>query len=144
MVKMNAKLMLDELRLAKLKREFVVPSVDALKRDLRLNRLPRRIECFDLLEEYEFIPALFCMSSCISLADNPEDFSTTSDGNDADVSIISVFNVFFSGRDADTLSPSTLSLDTAERETIDVLPRLPGSDEVIVLVCEDAGGTLLV
>ena len=48
MVKKNAKLMLDELKLAKLKREFVVPSVDALKRDLRLSKLPRRIECFDI------------------------------------------------------------------------------------------------
>jgi excinuclease ABC subunit C len=48
MVKRNARLMLDELKLAKLKREFIAPSVDSLKRDLRLNRLPRRIECFDV------------------------------------------------------------------------------------------------
>jgi len=48
MVKRNAKLMLDELKLAKLKREFIVPSVDALKRDLRLDKSPKRIECFDI------------------------------------------------------------------------------------------------
>lgn len=48
MVRANAKLMLDELKLAKIKREFVAPSVEALKRDLRMENLPRRIECFDI------------------------------------------------------------------------------------------------
>jgi excinuclease ABC subunit C len=48
MVKANAKLMLEELKLAKLKREFIAPSVEALKRDLRMENLPRRIECFDI------------------------------------------------------------------------------------------------
>ncbi len=48
MVAANAKLMLDELKLAKMKREFVAPSLEALKRDLRLNKIPRRIECFDI------------------------------------------------------------------------------------------------
>ncbi|MFC2092313.1 excinuclease ABC subunit UvrC [Bacteroidota bacterium] len=48
MVKKNAKLMLGELKLTKLKREFIAPSVDALKRDLRLGKLPRKIECFDI------------------------------------------------------------------------------------------------
>ena len=48
MVKANARLMLEELKLAKLKREFVAPSVEALKRDLRMENLPRRIECFDI------------------------------------------------------------------------------------------------
>ena len=48
MVKKNAKLMLGELKLTKLKREFIAPSVDALKRDLRLSKLPRKIECFDI------------------------------------------------------------------------------------------------
>ncbi len=48
MVEKNAKLMLDELKLAKLKREFIAPSLDALKRDLRLTRHPKRIECFDI------------------------------------------------------------------------------------------------
>jgi excinuclease ABC subunit C len=48
MVSANAKLMLDELKLAKMKREFVAPSLDSLKRDLRLNRIPKRIECFDI------------------------------------------------------------------------------------------------
>lgn len=48
MVKKNARLMLDELVLTKLKREFIPPSVDSLKKDLRLTKLPRRIECFDI------------------------------------------------------------------------------------------------
>ena len=48
MVKANAKLMLEDLKLAKLKREFVAPSVDALKRDLKMEKLPRRIECYDI------------------------------------------------------------------------------------------------
>jgi excinuclease ABC subunit C len=48
MVKANARLMLEDLKLAKLKREFVAPSVDALKRDLKMDKLPRRIECYDI------------------------------------------------------------------------------------------------
>lgn len=48
MVSANARLMLEELKLAKIKREFVAPSLDSLKRDLKLNRIPRRIECFDI------------------------------------------------------------------------------------------------
>lgn len=48
MVKANAKLMLDELKLSKMKREFIAPSVEALKRDLRMKDLPRRVECFDI------------------------------------------------------------------------------------------------
>ena len=48
MVKANARLMLEELKLAKLKREFVAPSVESLKRDLKMEKLPRRIECFDI------------------------------------------------------------------------------------------------
>lgn len=48
MVETNAKFMLDELKLAKMKREYTAPSLEALKRDLRLNRIPKRIECFDI------------------------------------------------------------------------------------------------
>ena len=48
MVKKNARLLLDELILTKMKREFIPPSVDSLKRDLRLTKLPRRIECYDI------------------------------------------------------------------------------------------------
>lgn len=48
MVKTNARFMLDEMKLQRLKREFIPNSVTALKRDLRLTRLPRRIECFDI------------------------------------------------------------------------------------------------
>ena len=48
MVKKNARLLLDELILTKMKREFIPPSVESLKKDLRLDRLPRRIECFDI------------------------------------------------------------------------------------------------
>jgi excinuclease ABC subunit C len=48
MVKKNARLMLDELILTKMKRDFTPPSLDALKRDLKLTKLPRRIECYDI------------------------------------------------------------------------------------------------
>jgi excinuclease ABC subunit C len=48
MVAANARLMLNELKLAKMKREFIAPSVESLKRDLKLNRLPKIIECFDI------------------------------------------------------------------------------------------------
>ena len=48
MVKANAQYMLDELKLQRLKREFIPNSVTALKRDLRLTKLPRRIECYDI------------------------------------------------------------------------------------------------
>lgn len=48
MVKSNAQYMLDELKLQRLKREFIPHSITALKRDLRLTKLPRRIECYDI------------------------------------------------------------------------------------------------
>lgn len=48
LVKTNARYMLDELKLQRLKREFIPNSVTSLKRDLRLSKLPRRIECFDI------------------------------------------------------------------------------------------------
>ncbi|MFA5010841.1 MAG: excinuclease ABC subunit UvrC [Ignavibacteria bacterium] len=48
MVETNAKYMLDELKLAKMKREYTAPSLDALKRDLRMHKIPKRIECFDI------------------------------------------------------------------------------------------------
>ncbi len=48
LVKKNARLLLDELLLNRTKKEFIPPSVDALKRDLRLGVLPRRIECYDI------------------------------------------------------------------------------------------------
>lgn len=48
LVKTNARYMLDELKLQRLKREFIPNSVTSLKRDLRLTKLPRRIECYDI------------------------------------------------------------------------------------------------
>ncbi len=48
MVKSNAAYLLKELVLTKMKKEFIPPSLEALKRDLRLTKLPRRIECFDI------------------------------------------------------------------------------------------------
>jgi excinuclease ABC subunit C len=45
----NATYLLQELKLQKLKAKDYVPhSVKALQRDLRLERMPRRIECFDI------------------------------------------------------------------------------------------------
>lgn len=48
MVKANAQYMLDELKLQRMKREFIPNSITSLKRDLRLTKLPRRIECYDI------------------------------------------------------------------------------------------------
>lgn len=48
LVKKNARLLLDELILTKMKREFVPPSVESLGKDLRIGKLPRRIECYDI------------------------------------------------------------------------------------------------
>lgn len=48
MASANAALILGELRMQKLKQSDMIPrSVESLKRDLRLPRDPRRIECFD-------------------------------------------------------------------------------------------------
>ncbi len=45
----NAQFLLDELKLQKMKRaDFVPHAVKALQRDLRLEKLPRTIECFDI------------------------------------------------------------------------------------------------
>lgn len=45
----NARFLLDELKIQKMKRaDFVPHAVRALQRDLRLDRLPKRIECFDI------------------------------------------------------------------------------------------------
>lgn len=50
MVEANAELLLNEFRIQKAKREEgrIPHVVQALKRDLRLNKLPRRMECFDI------------------------------------------------------------------------------------------------
>jgi len=48
MCRTNAKFLLEELKLQKMKKDFVPHSVKALQRDLRLEKLPRRIECFDI------------------------------------------------------------------------------------------------
>ncbi|MCH7962654.1 MAG: excinuclease ABC subunit C [Bacteroidetes bacterium] len=49
MCKQNAILQLKEIQIQKMKREGHVPfAVAALQRDLRLNKLPKKIECFDV------------------------------------------------------------------------------------------------
>ncbi len=49
MAQKNARLLLEELRLQKLKsKELVHHNVKALQRDLHLSRAPKRIECFDI------------------------------------------------------------------------------------------------
>lgn len=49
MCKQNAILQLKEIQIQKMKKEGHVPySVAALQRDLRLNKLPKKIECFDI------------------------------------------------------------------------------------------------
>ncbi len=45
----NARFLLGELKLQKMKRaEYVPAGIKALQRDLRIDRLPRKIECFDI------------------------------------------------------------------------------------------------
>ncbi len=45
----NARYLIEEIKLQQLKaKEYVPHSVASLQRDLRLNKLPRRIECFDI------------------------------------------------------------------------------------------------
>jgi len=49
MTRRNAELLLDELKLQKLKsKDFLHHNVKALQRDLRLSHPPKRIECFDI------------------------------------------------------------------------------------------------
>ncbi len=49
MCRENANLQLGEIQLQKMKKDGDVPhTLASLKRDLRLNKLPRRIECFDI------------------------------------------------------------------------------------------------
>jgi excinuclease ABC subunit C len=49
MCRNNARFLLDELKIQKMKRsDFIPHSVKALQRDLRLPKPPRRIECFDI------------------------------------------------------------------------------------------------
>lgn len=49
MCKKNAKYLLDELKLQKLKqKDFIPAAVSSLQRDLRMATSPRRIECFDI------------------------------------------------------------------------------------------------
>ena len=49
MCRKNAELLLAELKVQKMKREYYIPhAVTALQRDLRLPKPPRRIECFDI------------------------------------------------------------------------------------------------
>lgn len=49
MCKKNAKYLLDELKLQKLKqKDFIPAAVRSLQRDLRMTKPPRKIECFDI------------------------------------------------------------------------------------------------
>ncbi|MDD8016964.1 MAG: helix-hairpin-helix domain-containing protein, partial [Bacteroidota bacterium] len=49
MCKRNAKFLLDELKLQKLKqKDFIPAAISSLQRDLRMQHPPRKIECFDI------------------------------------------------------------------------------------------------
>ncbi|MBL7074578.1 excinuclease ABC subunit C [candidate division KSB1 bacterium] len=48
MAQRNAELLLEELKLQRLKTAFVPPILEELKKDLRLHKLPRHIEAFDI------------------------------------------------------------------------------------------------
>jgi len=58
----NAELMLGELRLQKAKKEFVPHALKSLQRDLKLPKLPRRIECFDVsnIQGRDAVASLVC------------------------------------------------------------------------------------
>ncbi len=63
MTRKNARFLLEELKLQKLKAGERVPhAVKALKRDLRLEREPRRIECFDIsnIQGTDPVAAMVC------------------------------------------------------------------------------------
>jgi len=44
----NARLLLNDMKLEKLKKDYTPRSLESLKRDLRLPKLPAIIECFDI------------------------------------------------------------------------------------------------
>ncbi len=90
MFKLNAKFLLDELKIQRKKRgEFVPKSIRALQKDLRLQRPPMRIECFDVsnIQGSDMVASMVCFDTAkpkkseyrkfkITGLDHPDDFAS--------------------------------------------------------------------
>ncbi len=85
----NARYLLEELKLQKLKAKDYIPhAVKALQRDLRLKKMPRRIECFDIsnIQGSDPVASMVCFVDGnakkseyrkfkIQIKDTPDDFA---------------------------------------------------------------------
>lgn len=90
MFKLNAKFLLDELKIQRKKRgEFVPKSIQALQKDLRLQIPPLRIECFDVsnIQGSDIVASMVCFDSAkpkkseyrkfrITGLDQPDDYAS--------------------------------------------------------------------
>jgi excinuclease ABC subunit C len=90
MFKLNAKFLLDELKIQRKKRgEFVPKSIQSLQKDLRLRKPPIRIECFDIsnMQGSDIVASMVCFDSAkprkseyrkfqITGLDHPDDFAS--------------------------------------------------------------------
>jgi len=90
MFKLNAKFLLDELKIQRKKRgEFMPKSIQSLQKDLRLKIPPNRIECFDIsnIQGSDIVASMVCFDSAkprkseyrkfkITGLDHPDDFAS--------------------------------------------------------------------
>lgn len=90
MFKLNAKFLLDELKIQRKKRgEFMPKSLQSLQKDLRLRMPPNRIECFDIsnIQGSDIVASMVCFHSAkarkseyrkykITGLDHPDDFAS--------------------------------------------------------------------
>ncbi len=90
MFKLNAKFLLDELKIQRKKRgEFIPKSIQSLQKDLRLQTPPMRIECFDVsnIQSSDIVASMVCFDSAkpkkseyrkfkITGLDHPDDFAS--------------------------------------------------------------------
>lgn len=90
MFKLNAKFLLDELKIQRKKRgEFMPKSIQSLQKDLRLRMPPNRIECFDIsnIQGSDIVASMVCFDSAkprkseyrkfkITGLDHPDDFAS--------------------------------------------------------------------
>ncbi len=90
MFKLNAKFLLDELKIQRKKRgEFIPKSIQSLQKDLRLRMPPNRIECFDIsnIQGSDIVASMVCFDSAkprkseyrkfkITGLDHPDDFAS--------------------------------------------------------------------
>lgn len=90
MFRLNAKFLLDELKIQRKKRgEFIPKSIQALQKDLRLQMPPMRIECFDVsnIQGSDIVASMVCFDSAkpkkseyrkfkITGLDHPDDYAS--------------------------------------------------------------------